>query len=107
MIEVLPLEYFLATSVALYVISLYCLATKRNILRLIIGIEILINSAQLNFIVFAASWTTGYVDPWAQLFILISIVLSVCVVAVGLTIIVYAYRHYGTLDARKLARLRW
>jgi len=103
----LPLEYYLAGSAALFAISLYCLATKRNIIRLLLGIEILINSGQLNFIAFAANWTEGYVDPLAQLFIMISIVLSVCVMAVGLTIVVYIYRHYGTLDVRELRRLRW
>jgi len=103
----LSLEYYLAGSAALFAISLYCLATKRNIIRLLLGIEILINSAQLNFIAFAANWVEGYVDPLAQLFIMISIVLSVSVLAVGLTVVILVYHHYGTLDARELSRLRW
>jgi multisubunit Na+/H+ antiporter MnhC subunit len=36
-----------------------------------------------------------------------SIVFAGCVTAVALTIVTYAYKHYGTLDVRKLRRLKW
>jgi len=36
-----------------------------------------------------------------------SIVFAGCITAIALTIVTYAYRHYGTLDVRKLKRLRW
>ena len=102
----IELNYYIALAFALYVIGLYCLATKRNMIKLVMGIEILINAANLNFIVFSAYREPGFIDPFAHSMVIISTALAGCISAVALTIVVYAYRHYGTLDARKLRRLR-
>lgn len=103
----ISLSYYIAGTVALYIIGLYCLASKRNMIRLVLGIEILLNAAHLSFIAFSAYRTTGYIDPLAHAVVITSIVLVGCVTAVALTIVTYAYRHYGTLDVRELRRLRW
>ncbi len=102
----IPLVYYIAGAVALYIIGMYCLASKRNMIRLVIGIEILINAAHLSFIAFSAYRTAGYVDPLGHAIVIMSIVFAGCVTAVALTIVTYAYRHYDTLDVRKLRRLR-
>lgn len=102
----IKLEYFIAFAFALYTIGLYCLATKRNMIRLVLGIEILINAANLNFIAFSAYRASGFVDPFAHSLVIISIAIAGCISAAALALIVYAYKHYGTLDIRKLRRLR-
>jgi NADH:ubiquinone oxidoreductase subunit K len=102
----ISLSFYLVLTVILYFIGIYCLATKRNMIRLILGIEILINAANVNFIVFSAYITPGFIDPLAHSFVIISISLAGCVSAVALALVAYAYRHYGTLDVRKLRRLR-
>ncbi|MBE0511908.1 NADH-quinone oxidoreductase subunit NuoK [Candidatus Bathyarchaeota archaeon] len=103
----IPLVYYLAGAVALYIIGMYCLASKRNMIRLVIGVEILMNAANLTFIAFSAYRTPGHIDPLGHAIAIMSIVFAGCVTAVALTIVTYAYRHYGTLDVRKLRRLRW
>ncbi len=100
------LDYYVAFSIALFFIGIYCLATKRNMIRIVLGIEILINAANVNFIAFSAYRAEGFVDPFAHSVVIISIALAGCVTAIALALIVYAYRHYGTLDVRKLRRLR-
>ena len=100
------LEYFVALAFALYFVGLYCLATKRNMIRLVLGIEILINAANLNFITFSAYRAEGFVDPLAHSIVVISIAVAGCVSAAALALIVYAYKHYSTLDIRKLRQLR-
>jgi len=97
------LSYYLAGAAALYVIGMYCLATKRNMIRLIIAIELLTNAANLNFIAFSIYQPSVL----GQSVVVISIALGACIVAVALSIIIYAYRHYKTLDVRELKRLRW
>jgi len=97
------LSYYLAGAAALYVIGMYCLATKRNMIRLIIAIELLTNAANLNFIAFSIYQPSVL----GQSVVVISIALGACVVAVALAIVIYAYRHYKTLDVRELKRLRW
>ncbi|MDH5807369.1 MAG: NADH-quinone oxidoreductase subunit NuoK [Candidatus Methanomethylicaceae archaeon] len=96
---------YIILSLILYVLGMYCLATKRNMIRLLLGIEILINAANINFIAFSKS-IPGFIDPLAYSIVTISIGLAASVTAVGVIILVYAYRHYGTLDVRVLRRLR-
>ena len=102
----IPLVYYIAGAVALYVIGMYCLASKRNMIRLVIGVEILMNAAHLAFIAFSAYRNMGSIDPLGHAIVIMSIVFAGCITAVALTIVTYAYRHYGTLDVRKLRRLR-
>lgn len=104
----LSLEFYLAATIILYIIGIYCLAIKRNMVKLLIGIVILANAANLNFIVFSAITYVGiFVDAYAHAIVIMAIVLEAFVTAVGLTIILNAYRHYKTLDIRELRRLRW
>ena len=93
-------------SLALYVIGIYCLATKRNLIRLILGVEILINAANINFITFAAYANPGFVDSMGHSFASISIGLAGALSAVALAVVVLIYRHYHTLDTDDLRKLR-
>ena len=97
---------YLACAIILYIIGLYCLVTKRNLIRLVMGLEILINAAHINFIALSAYWVPGFIDPLARSTVMISIGLAGCVGAVLLSFTVYAYRHYGTLDVRRMRELR-
>jgi NADH:ubiquinone oxidoreductase subunit K len=98
-------SYYLAFVFALWAVGIYCLATKRNMLRMIFGLEIMINAANLSFISLATG-VPGFVDPLAHSIVIVSIGLSGAVSAVAITLVVYAYRQYGTLDIRELKRLR-
>ena len=102
----LDLAYWLIFSLTLYVIGIYCLATKRNLIRLILGVEMLINAANINFITFAAYANPGFVDSMGHSFASISIGLAGALSAVALAVVVLIYRHYGTLDTDELRKLR-
>jgi NADH:ubiquinone oxidoreductase subunit K len=102
----LDLSYYLIFSAAMFILGLYCVATKRNMIRLILGIEILVNAANTNFIIFAAYAFPGFVDSLGHSFASISIGLAGAVSAVALAIVVLIYRHYGTLDVDELNKLR-
>lgn len=97
---------FLVSVFLLLLIGLGCLMVKRNMIRMLIGLEILFNAANLNFVAFSVG-RLGIVDPLGQTVVMMAIVLDGCVIAVGLAMTLNAYRHYGTLDVRKLRRLRW
>lgn len=99
------LIWYLSAAVILYIIGLYTLASNRNMIKMVIAIEILLDAAHLNFIAFSAS-PTGGVDPLAHVIVITSIVIGGCIAAIALSLIVNAYRHYGTINVRKLRRLR-
>ena len=100
-------DYYVACAISLYIIGIYCLVSKRNMIKLVMGLEILVNASHLCFIAFSAYQLPGYVDPLGHSVVIVSIGLAGCITAVALTIVIYAYKHYRTLDVRKLRRLRW
>ncbi len=103
----IELNYYLTTATILFVLGIYCLVTKRNMIRLIIGIEIMMGAANLNFIAFSAHARPGFVDPLGHSFAILSIMIGTCMVAVALALVMCVYQHYRTLDVRQLSRLRW
>jgi len=97
-------EYSVAAGI-LIALGIYCAATKRNLLRIVIGIEVLTNGINLNFI--AMGLSPQGLDQLAQMYAALSISIGASVAAVALALIMNAYKHYGTLDSSKMRRLRW
>lgn len=94
-----------AGAAALAILGVYSIASRRNMIRSVIGLEIVTVAVNLNFIAFGSRM--GQVDSLAQSIVFTLIVIGASVAAVALSIVINAYRHYGTLDLRKLSRLRW
>jgi len=97
---------FLTCSMLLLIVGMYCLSTKRNMVKLVIAIEILINAANLTFIAFSSYRNPGFVDLLPQALTTLSITIAGCVTAIALTLVLNAYKHYKTLDARELRKLK-
>ena len=98
---------YLGAIFSLFIIGLYCVS-KKNMIRILLGIEMILNAGNFAFIYFASLRADiGFVDPLGQSIVFISIITGGCVIAVGLALIVNAYRHYKTTDVRELRRLKW
>ena len=96
----------LLTTVLMVVIGLGCLMFKRDMVRLLIGVEILFNAANLFFVALATQ-NPGMIDPFAHSVVKMAIVLDGTVIAVGLAMVLNVFKHYKTIDIRKLRRLKW
>jgi len=101
------LSDFVLVSVALFGIGVYGLVTKRNALRLLFAVEIMINAANLNFIAFSqyapfAGAGVTAVNGVGQTFVLFSIALAAAEAAVILAIVVVAYRLHQDVDVSEL-----
>ena len=84
-------------------IGLYCLLSMRNLIKLFIGIEIISKGVSLALV------ATGFAKKnilVAQALAVTFIVIEVSVVATALAIIINVYRHTGSLDIRKLSKLK-
>ncbi|MCD6509562.1 MAG: NADH-quinone oxidoreductase subunit K [Thermoprotei archaeon] len=99
------LTLFLTTSVILLVIGLYGLIGRKEMLRMVMALEIMFHSANLNIIAFALS--SGFVDPIGEASVIVLIAIEACALAVMLAVMLNLYRVYGSLDTSKLRRLRW
>lgn len=97
--------YSLALTAVLFGIGMYCLSGKRDMIRLLLGLGIMGNAANINMI--ALSTPSSPVSlVLAETTVIILVILEACVIAVGLTIVVYAYRHFKSIDADNLRTLR-
>ena len=94
------------TTVLMVVIGLGCLMFKRDMVRLLIGVEILFNAANLFFVALATQ-NPGMIDPFAHSVVKMAIVLNGTVIAVGLAMVLNVFKHYKTIDIKKLRRLKW
>jgi NAD(P)H-quinone oxidoreductase subunit 4L len=87
----------------LFGIGIYGLVTKKNALRLLFAVEIMINAANLNFVAFGQYLQ---VNAMGQTFVLFSIALAAAETAVILAIVVVAYRLHKDVDVSELKSLR-
>lgn len=86
-----------------FTIGLYCLIVSRNLIRILIGIELLTKSVTLMLVLAGA--VTGRMAQMQALIITL-IVLEVVAITVAAGLVVGAYRQRGTLDARALTELK-
>ncbi|MFQ3293071.1 MAG: NADH:ubiquinone oxidoreductase subunit K [Halobacteriales archaeon] len=91
----------IAFGVALVVLAIGLIGTVvgRNVVKTIIGIELMSKAALLNFV--AGGYEGG------QAIVVLLVVIDAIVVAVMMGMTVAVYRHYGTLDVEHLGRLTW
>jgi multicomponent Na+:H+ antiporter subunit C len=100
--------WYIAAAAALFILGAYCISVKRNMIKIVIGLEVLTSAVHLNFITLGyAISPTHLMDPLAQSIVIISIVLGACVATIALLLVIYAHRHYQTLDVKRLRKLRW
>ena len=96
---------YLMLSSLLFSVGLAGALTRRNAILVLIGIELMLNAANLNFIAF---WRYGP-NPAAltgMMFVIFSISVAAAEAAVGLSIIVAVYRHSRTTNLNEMSSLK-
>jgi len=94
---------YIAVSALLVFMGIYCLLAMRNLIKLFIGVEVISKGVSLALV------ATGFAKKnilVAQALTVTFIVIEVSVVATALAIIINVYRHTGSLDIRRLSRLK-
>ena len=100
-----PLTGYLLLSGLLFAIGLGGALTRRNSIIVLIGIELMLNAANLNFIAF---WRYGP-NPEALtgiLFAIFSIGIAAAEAAVGLALILSIYKHYKSADVDRINSMK-
>ena len=87
-----PLHAFLTVSAILFAIGFVGVVTRRNAIVVLMGIELMLNAANLNFIAFWKYGPTANVDGY--IFVLFSIAIAAAESAVGLALVILIYRHF-------------
>ena len=98
----ISLEIQLLLAGLLFFIGLTGLLVRRNIIFMLMSIEIMLNSAGLAFVIAGSHW----MQPDGQAMFIFILTVSAAEVSVGLALILQMYHHYRTLDADALSKLR-
>jgi NADH:ubiquinone oxidoreductase subunit K len=101
----IPLHWYICLSGVLFSIGLAGALTRRSAIIVLIGIELMLNAANLNFIAF---WRyrseTG--ELTGLMFVLFSIAVAAAEAAVGLALIIAIYRHYKTANVDEIQGMK-
>jgi NADH:ubiquinone oxidoreductase subunit K len=99
------LEHFLIFSGTLFCIGLFGALAKRNVIAILMGLEIMLNSVNINLVAFSRYTTTG--DLTGQVFAIFVVAVAAAEVAVGLALIVAIYRTRMSVNVDDFDWLKW
>jgi NADH:ubiquinone oxidoreductase subunit K len=99
------LQDFLVISAAIFCIGLLAALSRRHAIFILIGIELMLAAANLNFVAF---WRFGPQPqpPTGVMVAIFSIAIAAAEAAVGLALVIAIYRHYRTTNVDKLDQLK-
>lgn len=99
----IQLEYFLIVGLILFLLGLYACLTRINAIGILMGIELILNAAGLNFIAFS-HFNRNLID--GHIMTLFIIVLAAAEAVVALAILLAIYKGFGTIDTDKTVTLK-
>jgi NADH-quinone oxidoreductase subunit K len=97
-----PMSHGLILAGILFVLGLIGVLVRRNIIFMLLSIEIMLNAAGLAFVTAGARWR----HPDGQIMFLFVLCMAAAEVSVGLALIIQLYHRFGTLDTDAVNRLR-
>jgi NADH-quinone oxidoreductase subunit K len=97
-----PFSHVLLLAVILFALGAACAIARRNLIMILIGVEIMLNAAGLAFVGASLRWQ--HLD--GQAFVIFILAVAASEVAVGLALIVYLQRRTGSVDANRYSLLK-
>ncbi|MBD5312275.1 MAG: NADH-quinone oxidoreductase subunit NuoK [Muribaculaceae bacterium] len=100
----LSILWYLVPSVIMFVCGVYGFVTRKNLIAMLISLELMLNSADLNFVVFNRFLFPGSME--GMVFTLFSIAIAAAETAIAIAIIINIYRAIGNTDVREINKLK-
>jgi NADH-quinone oxidoreductase subunit K len=98
----ISIPHALILAALLFVLGLVGLLVRRNLIMMLMSVEIMLNAAGLAFIAAGSRW--GQAD--GQVMFLLILSLAAAEIGVGLSLVMQVYRRFNTLDADSLSEMR-
>tara|TARA_B100000029_G_scaffold451213_1_gene475638 strand:- start:43668 stop:43970 length:303 start_codon:yes stop_codon:yes gene_type:complete len=99
----IPITYYLALSAILFLVGTTGVLIRRNAIIVLMGIELMLNGANLSFVAFAKHF--GQLDGHVYVFLVITV--AAAEVAIGLALVILLFRNQGTVNIDQIRSLRW
>jgi NADH:ubiquinone oxidoreductase subunit K len=101
----IPLTHILFVSTALFFIGTYGLFTRRNLITMLMSIELILNSVNINFVAFNKYLYPDKLD--GVFFSLFIITIAAAEAAVAIAIIINLYRNLNSIDAEQAGEMKF
>jgi NADH-quinone oxidoreductase subunit K len=98
-----PLDYYLILSAIIFAIGVIGVLIRRNLIVVLMSIELMLNAVNLTFVAFSNS--LGSMDGQVIVFFVMAVAAAEAVV--GLAIIISVFRHRQSLDPQEMQLLKW
>jgi NADH-quinone oxidoreductase subunit K len=95
---------FLTISALLFAVGTYGVITRRNAIAVLMGIELMLNAANLNFLAFWRFLHPVAVEP--QVFVLVGLTVAAADAAIGLAVVLNIYRDFGAIEVDRADSLK-
>lgn len=100
--NIVPTEHGLILAAILFSLGLVGVIVRRNVVFLLMSVEIMLNAAGLAFVVAGSRWG----QPDGQIMFLMILTMAAAEASVGLALVLNLYRHFKTLDARSASSMK-
>jgi NADH:ubiquinone oxidoreductase subunit K len=101
----IPLQYFLIISTLMFFIGIYGFLTRKNLITMLMSIELILNAVNINFVAF-----NKYLYPQnlqGHFFTLIIIAIAAAEAAVAIAIIINIYRNFRSIDVDNVDEMKF
>lgn len=97
------LTHFLTVSAFLFSFGVYAIVTRKNAVMVLMGIELILNSANINFVAFSKYGNFGLGGQVIALFV---IILAAAEAAIGLAIVLNIYKTFSEVNVDEIDKLK-
>lgn len=96
---------FLILAAALFALGVYGLLVRRNIVLILLSVELMLNAVNINLVAFEAMWKTS--EAMGQVFAIFVITVAAAEVGIGLAIVLLIFRNRRSANVDELNLMRW
>ncbi len=100
----IQIEYYLIISTLMFFIGVYGFIARRNMLGMLISVELILNAVEINFAVFNRYLFPDQLE--GMFFSLFGIAISAAETAIAIAIIINVYRNIGNIDVKDLTKMK-
>lgn len=101
----IPMIYYLILSLVMFFAGVYGFMTRKNMLMMLISVELMLNAVDINFAVFNRFLYPGQME--GMVFAIFAIAIAAAETAVAIAIIINIFRHIRNIDADKLDDMKY
>lgn len=102
--EKLPLAFFIIPSIIMFCCGVYGFVTRKNMIAILISLELMLNAVDINFVVFNRFLFPGQLE--GMVFTLFAIAIAAAETALAIAIIVNIFRAVRNIDVRDLDKMK-